>query len=108
TTVDDDMVERRLRELRERQAEIEPVDREVRTGDVVVADLEVLVDGVSVPSEARKATEVEVVEGSVIPELLAALPGHRVGEVATADVTLPQEHTEPDLRGKPATLQVTV
>jgi trigger factor len=108
TTVDDDMVERRLGELRERLAEVEPVEREVRLGDVVVADLRVLVDEQEVPSESRQATEVEVAEGTVIPELLAALPGHSVGEVATADVTLPEEHTNPDLRGKPATPEVTV
>src|SRR5215472_1922743 len=108
TTVDDEMVERRLRELRERLAEVEPVEREVRTGDVIVADLRVLVDGVEVPSEGRKATEVEVVEDKVIPELLAALPGHAVGDVVTADVTLPEEHEDPDLRGKPARLEVTV
>jgi len=108
TTVDDEMVERRLRELRERLAEVEPVERDVRTGDVIVADLRVLVDGVEVPSEGRKATEVEVVEDKVIPELLAALPGHAVGDVVTADVTLPEEHEDPDLRGKPARLEVTV
>jgi trigger factor len=108
TAVDDDMVERRLRELRDRLAEIEPVEREVRPGDLVTADLKVLVDGEEVPSEGRKGTEVEVVEGSVIPELLAALPGHQVGEVASAEVTLPEEHTDPDLRGKAARLEVTV
>jgi len=108
TTVDDEMVERRLRELRERLAEVEPVDREVRSGDVIVADLRVLVDDVEVPSEARTATEVEVVEEKVIPELLAALPGHVVGDVVTAEVTLPEEHEDPDLRGKPARLEVTI
>jgi trigger factor len=108
TVVDDEMVERRLRALRGRLAEVEPVDREVRAGDVVVADLKVLVDGAEVPSETRRATEVELVEESVVPELLEALPGHRVGEVVTAAVTLPEEHPEPELRGKPATLEVTV
>jgi trigger factor len=108
TAVDDEMVDRRLRELRERMAEVEPVEREVRTGDVMVADLRVLVDGVEVPSEARKATEVEVVEEKVVPELLAVLPGHVVGDVVTADVTLPDEHEDPDLRGKLARLEVTV
>jgi trigger factor len=108
TTVDDDMVERRIRALRDRQAEIEPVDREARAGDMVVADLRVLVDGTERPSEGRKATEFELAEGSVVPELLAAIPGHRVGEVATAEVTLPEEHPEEDMRGRPATLELTV
>ena len=108
TDVDDEMVERRLTELRERLAEVEPVEREVRTGDVIVADLRVLVDGAEVASEARTATEVEVVEDKVVPELLAVLPGRVVGDVVTADVTLPEEHSDPDLRGKPARLEVTV
>jgi trigger factor len=108
TAVDDDMVEERLTELRERLAQVEPVDREVRQGDVVVADLRVLVDGNEVASESRTATEVEVKEGVVIPELLAALPGHRTGEVAAADLTLPDEHPNPELRGRAARLEVTV
>src|SRR5215469_14253296 len=108
TDVDEEMVERRLKELRERLAEIEPVEREVRLGDVIVADLRMLVDGAELASEARKATEVEVVEDKVIPELLAALPGHVIGDVVTADVTLPEEHTDPDLRGKPARLEITI
>jgi trigger factor len=108
TVVDDDMVERRLRGLLDRLAEVEPVDREVRAGDVVVADLDVLVDGAAVPSEARRATEVELVEGTVVPELLEALQGERVGDVVTTDITLPEEHPDPDLQGKPARLQVTI
>jgi trigger factor len=108
TAVDDEMVESRLRELLDRMAQVQPVDREVREGDIVVADLRLLVDGQEVASEARTATEVEVREGVVIPELLAALPGHRTGEVATADVTLPDDHPNPDLRGRRAHLEVTI
>ena len=108
TAVDDDMIDGRLLELRERLAEIEPVEREIRIGDVIVADLKVLVNGSEVPSEARRATEVQVVESKVIPALLAALPGHAVNEVVAVDVTMPEEHTDPDLRGKPARLEVTV
>src|SRR6266487_4685795 len=108
TAVDDDMVERRLSELRDRLAQIEPVEREVRAGDIVVADLEVLVDGLEVPSEARTATEFELREGEVIPELLAALPGHRTGDVVPADVALPEDHPQEHLRGKQARLEVTV
>ena len=108
TTVDDDAVSARLAELRERLAQVEPVDREVRAGDIVVADLKVVVDGEEVPSEARTATEVEVREGAVIPELLAVLPGHRTGEVAVAELTLPEDHSNPALRGKPARVELTI
>jgi trigger factor len=108
TAVGDEMVERRLSELLDRLAQVEPVEREVREGDVVVADLRLLVDGEEVASQARTATEVDVREGVVIPELLAALPGHQAGEVATVDVTLPDDHTNPDLRGRAARLEVTV
>jgi trigger factor len=108
TVVDEEMLQRRLGELRERLAQIQPVDREIREGDVAVVDLEVQVDGRRIPSEARRATEVEVREGEVIPELLPALLGRREGEVATADVTLPETHPDPRLRGRPARLEVTV
>src|SRR5215469_18181330 len=108
TSVDEPMIERRLAELRERLAQVEPVDREVRVGDVVVADLRVLVDGEEVPSEARTASEVEVREGVVIPELLAVLPGLKTGEVAVAEATLPADHSNPELRGKPARIELTV
>jgi trigger factor len=108
TEVDDEMVDRRLLELRERLAEVEPVEREAQVGDVVVGDLKVTVDGEEVASESRTASEIELREGVVIPELLQAIPGHKAGEVATADITMPDEHPEPELRGKPAQLEVTV
>jgi trigger factor len=108
TEVDDEMVDRRLLELRERLAEVEPVEREAQVGDVVVGDLKVTVDGEEVASESRTASEIELREGVVIPELLRAIPGHKAGEVATADITMPDEHPEPELRGKPAQLEVAV
>lgn len=108
TVVDDEMVERRLAELRDRAAEIEPVDREVRLGDLLVADVRILVNDREVPSETRQATEVEVGEDAIIPELLAVLPGRRIGDVAAADVVLPEEHPDPKLRGVPARVEMTI
>ncbi|TMF84671.1 MAG: trigger factor, partial [Chloroflexi bacterium] len=43
--VTDEMVERRLEELRGQLAEITPVERPVQAGDLVVADIDVTVDG---------------------------------------------------------------
>lgn len=108
TELTPELVERRLEELRGRLAEIEPVEREVRLGDVIVADMDVEVDGKEVPSEARRAMEAEVKEGVLIPELVAALAGKQVGETAEAEIQLAEDHVDPELRGKQARLRMTV
>ena len=108
TTVDDAMVEERLTTLREHAAQIQPVERPVAAGDVVVADLKVLADGQEVAGESRTASEIEVAEGRVIPELLAALPGHGVGEVVAVDLTFPEDHTNAAMAGKAGRIEVTI
>ena len=106
--VTDEMVERRLEDLREPMAEITPVEREVRAGDIAVIDIEVEVDGKVVESESRKSTEAEVREGVLLPELLEVLPGTFTGETREAKVHFPEDHSNPDLAGKDATIRVTV
>src|SRR2546428_2968643 len=106
--VTDEMVERRLDDLREPMAEITPVEREVRVGDVAVIDIEVEADGQVVESESRKSTEAEVKEGVLLPELVAVLPGTFVGETREAKVTFPENYSNPQLAAKEATIRVTV
>jgi trigger factor len=106
--VTDEMVERRLEDLREPMAEITPVEREVRAGDIAVIDIEVAVDGKVVESESRKSTEAEVKEGVLLPELVAVLPGTFTGETREAKVHFPDDNSNPELAGKDATIRVTV
>lgn len=106
--VTDEMVERRLEDLREPMAEITPVEREVRVGDIAVIDIDVAVDGNAVESESRKSTEAEVKEGVLLPELLEVLPGTFPGETREAKVRFPDTNSNPDLAGKDATIRVTV
>ncbi|MHB8688645.1 MAG: trigger factor [Candidatus Dormibacteraceae bacterium] len=106
--VTEDMLERRLEELREPMAEITPVEREVRMGDLAVFDVEVEVDGEVVQSESRQATEGELKEGVLLPELLVAMPGAFVDESREAMVSFPENYSEPRLAGKEATIRVTV
>ena len=106
--VTDEMLERRLDDLREPLAEITPVEREARTGDVVVLDVEVEADGENVESESRKAMEAELKEGVLLPELLAVLPGTFVDESREASVKFPEDYSEPKLRDKEATIRVTL
>jgi trigger factor len=106
--VDDVLLERRLEELREPMAEITPVEREVRVGDIAVIDIEVEVEGNVVESETRKATEAEVKEGVLLPELVAVLPGTFVDETRESAVNFPPDYGNSDLAGKEATIRVTV
>jgi trigger factor len=84
------------------------VEREVRLGDIAVIDIEVEVDGHIVESETRKASEAEVKEGVLLPELVAVLPGTFLDETREAKVTFPDDYSEPQLAGKEATIRVTV
>jgi trigger factor len=106
--VTDEMVQRRLDDLREPLAEITPVEREARNGDVVVIDVEVDVDGNVIESETRKAMEAELKEGVLLPELLAAIPGAKLGETRSALVKFPDDYSDPLLAGKDATIKVTI
>jgi trigger factor len=106
--VTDELVERRLADLREPMAEITPVEREVRMGDIIVMDVEVEADGKIVESETRKATEGDVRERVLLPELLAVLPGAFTGESREARVTFPDDYATPELAGREATIRVTV
>jgi trigger factor len=89
-------------------AEITPVEREVRVGDIAVIDIEVEVDGKVVESETRKSTEAEVKEGVLLPELVAVLPGTFLDETREANVSFPADYGNADLAGKDATIRVTV
>ena len=106
--VTDEMVEHRLEDLRQPLAEITPVERETRMGDVAVIDVEVDVDGAVVESETRKAMEAELKEGVLLPELLAVIPGSFVGDTRSASVKFPDDYSDPVLAGKEATITVTI
>jgi trigger factor len=106
--VTDEMLTRRLEDVREPMAEITPVEREVRAGDIAIIDVEVEADGELVESESRTAMEAELKEGVLLPELLAVLPGTFVDETREAKVTFPETYSEPKLAGKNATIRVTL
>src|ERR1700682_4165838 len=106
--VNEEMLKRRLDDLREPMAEITPVEREVRAGDLAIIDVEREVDGELVESESRKAMEAELKEGVLLPELLAVLPGTFVEETRAASIKFPDDYENPQLAGKDATIRVTL
>jgi trigger factor len=108
TEVADEMVDGRVAELLDSQATLEPVERPVQEGDVIVADLDVSADGKEVPSAARRAMEIEIKEGVLIPELREAVVGKSTDEVAEAEVEMPADTADSELANKRANLRLTV
>jgi trigger factor len=106
--VTEEMLERRLEDVRQPMAEITPVEREARLGDIAIIDVEVDVDGEVIESETQKAMEAELKEGVLLPELLAVVPGIFVDETREAKVTFPETYSDPKLAGKNATIRVTL
>ena len=108
TEVTTEMVDRRVEELLDSQSTLEPVERPVQEGDVIVADLDVSADGKEVPSAGRRAMEMEVKEGVLIPELREAVIGKTTDEVAEAEVDMPADAADAELANKRANLRLTV
>jgi len=106
--VTDEMIERRLEDVREPMAEITPVEREARIGDIVVIDVELETCGVAVPSESRQAMEAELKDGVLLPELIEAIKDAKVGDTRSATVKFPDDYGEPLLAGKDGTIKVTI
>jgi trigger factor len=106
--VTDELLQTRIDALRERFAEIEPVEREVRESDIVVGDLKVYVGEEELPEEARTALELPLDGDQLVAELKEALLGRSVGDVVNADVHMNAEHENPRLKDKDAGLEVTI
>ena len=106
--VTDEMLEQRLEDVRQPMAEITPVEREARLGDIAVIDVEVEVGGEIVESETQQAMEAELKDGVLLPELLAVLPGTFVDEKREVNVTFPESYSDPKLAGHEATIRLTV
>ncbi len=106
--VTEEMLERRLEDLRDPMSEITPVEREVRMGDIAVIDIAVEVDGQMVDSETQKSMEAEVKEGVLLPELIEVLPGTFVDETREAKVKFPDNYSNPAIAGKDGVIRVTV
>ena len=108
TEITDVDVEREIERRLADKTEVEPVEREVRVGDQVVGDLSASVDGTEIESEARTGIEFDVREGVLVPELYEALQGAKEGDDVEATVTMPENHSNPELRGKETALKVRV
>ncbi|HEV2953371.1 MAG TPA: trigger factor, partial [Candidatus Dormibacteraeota bacterium] len=108
TEISDEMVEQQLLALRKKDAEVEAVEREVRIGDRVIANIEIRLEGAQDSVEEREAAELDVSDGELLPELLVALPGRFIGESVEVDIELPSTYSNQELAGKKGKLKALI
>jgi trigger factor len=110
TEVTDANIDEQLDALRQRKAEIKPLEttRPAQKGDVLTIDFTLVVDGAEVKDGAGNGVQLELGSGQVLPELDEGLVGKKTGDEAAINATFPEAHPRPDFRNKPATFQVKV
>lgn len=100
-SVEDEDVEKVLENLREREAEFEPVDRESSPGDVVVLDY-LPVDEDGEPDESKKVTDypVQLGSGQLFESFEREVAGKGPGETGRTSIEYPEDYSPEHLAGK--------
>ena len=108
-TVSDEDVEKKITEMRDRQAKMVVVDDAVlAAGDFAVIDFDGFVDGAPFKGGDAKGYPLEVGSGSFIPGFEEQLIGAKSGEERTVSVTFPEDYFAKELAGKSAEFKVKI
>ena len=105
--VTDEEIDEWVDRLRERFAELEPVERPVRDGDFATIDIRATVHDEEVAEVTRKDYLYFVSSGEFGPKLDVELPGKRAGDIVKFNDALPERFGE-GLGGSDVTFQVLV
>ncbi|HCW51430.1 MAG TPA: trigger factor [Clostridiales bacterium] len=108
--VKEEDVERQLKAMAERAAQIEPAAEGTRLTDGLFAVLDIhgTVDGETFPGGDSEGVMVQLGAGQMEPEMEKALEGATAGETREAVLSFPDDHPNPALAGKEARFEITV
>src|SRR5436309_3470688 len=98
----DEDIDRTIASMRESHAQLRPVDREARAGDVVTIDIDATIAEKKLPPFARNA-HIEAGKDLGIAGLGEAPVGMKAGEEKKVDRAFPNDVSESDRAGKGAT-----
>ena len=107
---DNEIVERRLREMQENMAQLKPAEegRHAAQGDFLLIDFKGFIDGVPFENGAAEDYNLELGGGRFIPGFEEQIIGQKIGEEKNITVTFPESYGNKDLAGKVATFSVTI
>lgn len=106
--VDEREVEQQIEWLRERLAELVPVDRPSEAGDMVSAELEAIDEaGERLAGTEKEATQMEAGAANLLPEFREASLGLSAGESREIQITYPEDFNNEELRGQTRRYRMT-
>jgi trigger factor len=107
---DDEIVERRIREIQENMAQLKPAEegRNAALGDFLTIDFKGFIDGVQFDNGSAENFQLELGAGKFIPGFEEQIVGMKSGEVKNITVTFPADYMNKELAGKEAAFDVTV
>jgi trigger factor len=107
---DDEIVDRRIREMQENMAQLKPAEEghPAALGDFLTIDFMGFIDGVQFDNGSAENYQLELGAGKFIPGFEEQIAGVKCGEGKKVTVTFPVEYANKELSGKEATFDVTV
>jgi len=103
--VTEDEVMNDIKNMAQRNARIETVDREAKEGDVAVIDYDGYLDGVQFDGGKAEGHELKLGSGQFIPGFEEQVAGHKAGEEFDVNVSFPEKYHAEDLAGKAVTFK---
>lgn len=98
-----EQLDNELRMIRERMTTLETIiDRPAEAGDIVNIDFTGAVNGELIRGGAAKNYQLDLTNNNFIEGFAEQIPGHRIGEEFTIQVTFPQDYHDQSLAGKNA------
>jgi trigger factor len=109
TTPSDAMIDAEITRLRREHSTLQAPDpeRPAKKGDIATIVFTLEVDGKERDPKDQEI-ETELGSGEVFKEIEEAIPGMSPGEKKDVNITFPERHANPDLRGKPAVFHLTL
>lgn len=106
--VNDEDIEKSLKELQERLAILSPKEGTISKGDIVVFDFEGFKDGKPFAGGKAENYSLEIGSQKFIPGFEEQMIGINVGEEKDLQVTFPKDYLQKDLAGKEVIFKVKI
>ena len=106
--IKDEWVDRQVQALRDRFAQLDPVERPVRDGDFVLMNFEGKVDGKAFEGGSANDYLLEIGSKTFVGDFEAQLVGARKGEIKDIFVDFPEDYGNPAIAGKKPQFRVLV